>query len=90
LLSDLLCESASFKGNFKMPRLTVEQRIWVCIEFARVNNAEEVLRRWNNLEDGIIVGQMQSCHLLKHLEKHLQNFNVKVHATTFIKETVVD
>ena len=29
----------------KMPRLTIPQRTWVCIEFARTNNAAEVLRR---------------------------------------------
>ena len=32
----------------KMPRLTIPQRTWVCIEFARTNNATEVLRRWPN------------------------------------------
>jgi len=29
-----------------MPRLTIHQRVWICIEFARVNNAREVARRW--------------------------------------------
>ena len=29
-----------------MPRLTIQQRVWVCLEYARVNNAEEVVRRW--------------------------------------------
>ena len=29
-----------------MPRLTVQQPVWVCLEHARVNNAEEVIRRW--------------------------------------------
>ena len=32
----------------KMPRLTKDQRVWICLEFARTNNANEVLRRWNN------------------------------------------
>ena len=36
-----------------MPRLTVAQRVWVCIEFVRVNNAQEVIRRcaiyWDNI-----------------------------------------
>ena len=31
-----------------MPRLTIEQRVWICSEYAKVNNAEEVLRRWRN------------------------------------------
>ena len=31
-----------------MPRLTTQQRVWICVEYARVNNAEEVLRRWRN------------------------------------------
>ena len=31
-----------------MPRFTIPQRIWVCIEFACVGNAHEVLRRWRN------------------------------------------
>jgi hypothetical protein len=29
-----------------MPRLTKNQRVWICLEYARVNNACEVLRRW--------------------------------------------
>ena len=31
-----------------MPHLTIEQRVWVCIEYARVANVQEVLRRWPN------------------------------------------
>ena len=31
-----------------MPHLTIEQRLWICVEYARVNNAKEVLRRWRN------------------------------------------
>ena len=31
-----------------MPRLTKNERVWICLEFARTNNANEVLRRWNN------------------------------------------
>ena len=36
--------------NFRetMPRMTIAQRTWVCIEYARTNNALEVLRRWPN------------------------------------------
>ena len=30
----------------KMPRLTNDQRVWLCLEYARVNNACEVQRRW--------------------------------------------
>ena len=30
-----------------MPRLTKDQRVWVCLEYARTNNAYEVLRRWD-------------------------------------------
>lgn len=37
----------------KMPRLTKDQRVWVCLEFARVNNATEVKRRWPNHWPGI-------------------------------------
>ena len=29
-----------------MPRLTIQQRVWVCSEYARVNNVQEVIRRW--------------------------------------------
>jgi hypothetical protein len=29
-----------------MPRLTIQQRVWVCLQYATVNNAEEVRRRW--------------------------------------------
>ena len=28
-----------------MPRLTKDKRVWICVEYARVNNAEEVRRR---------------------------------------------
>ena len=31
-----------------MPRLTKNKRVWICLEFARTNNANEVLRCWNN------------------------------------------
>ena len=31
-----------------MPCLTIEQRVWVCVEYARVSNVREVLRRWPN------------------------------------------
>ena len=37
----------------KMPRLTKDQRVWVCLEYARVNNAFEVKRRWPNNWPGI-------------------------------------
>jgi len=37
-----------FKKKIVMPRLTIAQRTWVCIEFARVGNAHEVLRRWRH------------------------------------------
>ena len=36
-----------------MPRLTIAQRVWVCIEYARVNNAQEVIRRWAIYWDNI-------------------------------------
>jgi hypothetical protein len=29
-----------------MPRLSKDQRVWVCLEHARFQNAEEVRRRW--------------------------------------------
>ena len=29
-----------------MPRLMIQQRVWVCTEYARVNNAQEVIGRW--------------------------------------------
>ena len=29
-----------------MPRLTKEQRVWVCLEHTKCNNATEVRRRW--------------------------------------------
>ena len=29
-----------------MSQLTKDQRVWICIEYARVNNTEEVRRRW--------------------------------------------
>ena len=31
----------------KMVQLTKQQRVWKCLEFARVNNATEVRRRWH-------------------------------------------
>ena len=31
-----------------MPRLTLDQRVWICIEFSKCNNAHEVIRRWPN------------------------------------------
>ena len=30
----------------KMPRLSNDQRTWVCLEMACVQNATEVIRRW--------------------------------------------
>ena len=35
-----------------MPQLTKDQRVWICIEFARTNNAHEVARRWVNRIQG--------------------------------------
>ena len=32
--------------KLNMPPLTKDQRVWICVEYARVNNAEEVRRRW--------------------------------------------
>ena len=32
--------------DINMPRLTKDQRVWICLEYAKVNNACEVLRRW--------------------------------------------
>jgi hypothetical protein len=29
-----------------MLRLTKDQTVWICLEYARVNNACEVIRRW--------------------------------------------
>ena len=29
-----------------MPRLTVEQRTWICVEMSRVDSSREVVRRW--------------------------------------------
>ena len=29
-----------------MPRLSKDQRVWVCLEHARIQNAAEVRRRW--------------------------------------------
>ena len=31
-----------------MPQLSKNQRVWICIQYARVNNALEVIRRWEN------------------------------------------
>ena len=39
-----MCDKKSF--FLKMPRLTKDQRVWVCLEYARLNNASEVKRRW--------------------------------------------
>ena len=36
-----------------MPRLTVDQRVWVCDEMARTRNAEEVVRLWHRNWPGI-------------------------------------
>lgn len=35
-----------FHNKLNMPQLTKDQRVWICVEYARVNNAEEVRRRW--------------------------------------------
>ena len=44
---NVACLFALFTGTvIKMPRLTNDQRIWLCLEYARVNNACEVQRRW--------------------------------------------
>ena len=29
-----------------MPQLTKDQRVWICVEYARTNNVCEVIRRW--------------------------------------------
>ena len=35
-------------ASFMMVQLTIPQRIWVCIEMGRVNNAHEDRRSWRN------------------------------------------
>ncbi len=42
----LFCKS--FEGFFEMAQLSKDQRVWICLEFARTNNASEVIRRWIN------------------------------------------
>lgn len=49
LMGPLACKRiriSLFYTKLNMPQLTKDQRVWVCIEYARVNNAEEVRRRW--------------------------------------------
>ena len=38
--------SLLFCRRINMPHLTKDQRVWICLEYGRVNNACEVLRRW--------------------------------------------
>ena len=45
-----------------MPRLTLEQQVWICSEYAKVNNAEEVLRRWCNLGIRTVGRTFQKFH----------------------------
>ena len=35
-----------FHTKLNMPQLTKDQRVCICVEYARVNNAEEVRTRW--------------------------------------------
>ena len=35
-----------FRFILNMPRLSKDQRVWVCLEHARIQNAAEVRRRW--------------------------------------------
>ena len=42
LMLCVCCVRKFFEKQLTMPRLTVAQRTWVCIEFARVGNAHEV------------------------------------------------
>ena len=35
-----------FHTKLNMPQLTKNQRVCICVEYAKVNNAEEVRRRW--------------------------------------------
>ena len=42
-----LCHYGLIVFHFEyMPRLTKDQRIWICLEHARFQNAAEVRRRW--------------------------------------------
>ena len=35
-----------FEFILNMPRLSKDQRVWVCLEHTRIQNAAEVKRRW--------------------------------------------
>ena len=41
----LICKSIERKLS-EMAPLSKNQRVWICLEYARTNNASEVLRRW--------------------------------------------
>ena len=56
-----------FENNIAMPRLTIAQRTWVCIEFARTANAHEVLRRWRYRWQNIRPPTIRT--ILKNFEK---------------------
>lgn len=41
-----ICSTLCNQIRTAMPRLTKEQRVWICLEMAGIENAQEVLRRW--------------------------------------------
>lgn len=43
----LSVRESNSKNLNKMPRLNKDQRVWICLEFGRTNNAHEVSRRWH-------------------------------------------
>ena len=61
------CVKKLLEKQFTMPRLTVAQRTWVCIEFARVGNVHEVQRRWRNHWQNINPPTVRT--ILKNFEK---------------------
>jgi hypothetical protein len=60
-----------------MPRLSKDQRVWVCLEHARFQNAEEVRRR-----DGRVVGVIFLPQLNEQSAQRIESFCAKRHATT--------
>ena len=42
----LFCKT--FGGFFEVVKLSKDQRVWICLEFAKTNNASEVIKRWIN------------------------------------------
>ena len=58
---DILFDMWVFFYRIKMPLLTKNQRVWICLEFARTNNSNEVLMIVKAFDTMVPVKQAQRC-----------------------------